>query len=99
MKKLIMTLAAFSLFASGSAYAGCGSHGGGYSRGYSALSSSRRYDPERRARKQGQRRRRQRPQKRLRLPLRPPPRMPSCPSKPLQQSKPRRHRHAGADYG
>jgi hypothetical protein len=41
MKKLIMTLAAFSLFASGSAYAGCASHGGGYSRGYSALSSSR----------------------------------------------------------
>ena len=43
MKKLIMTLAAFSLFASGSAYAGCGSHGGGYSRGYSAPSSSRQY--------------------------------------------------------
>jgi hypothetical protein len=41
MKKMIMTLAAFSLFASGSAYAGCGSHGGGYSRGYSAPSSSR----------------------------------------------------------
>jgi hypothetical protein len=43
MKKLIMTLAAFSLFASGSAYAGCGSHGGGYARGYSAPSSSRQY--------------------------------------------------------
>jgi hypothetical protein len=41
MKKMIMTLAAFSLFASGSAYAGCGSHGGGYSRGYSAPSASR----------------------------------------------------------
>jgi hypothetical protein len=35
MKKLIMTLAAFSLLASGPAFAGCGSHGGGYSRQYS----------------------------------------------------------------
>ena len=43
MKKLIMTLAAFSLLASGPAFAGCGSHGGGYSRAYSAPSSSRQY--------------------------------------------------------
>lgn len=43
MKKLIMTLAAFSLVASGPAFAGCGSHGGGYSRAYSAPSSSRQY--------------------------------------------------------
>jgi hypothetical protein len=42
MKKLIMTLAAFSLFASGPAFAGCGSHGGGYSRAYTP-SASRQY--------------------------------------------------------
>jgi hypothetical protein len=52
MKKLIMTLAAFSLLASGPAFAGCGSHGGGYSRAYGAHSSSRQYStpaPERKA--------------------------------------------------
>jgi hypothetical protein len=50
MKKLIMTLAAFSLFASGPAFAGagCGSHGGGYSRAYSAPSyAAPRTTPER----------------------------------------------------
>lgn len=31
MKKLIMTIAAVALFASGPAFAGCGSHGGGSS--------------------------------------------------------------------
>ncbi len=41
MKKLIMTTTAFALFASGPAFAGCGSHGGGYSRGASAASYSR----------------------------------------------------------
>ena len=40
MKKLIMTIAAFALFASGPAFAGCGSHGGGYARGSSASSYS-----------------------------------------------------------
>jgi hypothetical protein len=45
MKKLIMTLAAFSLCASGPAFAGCGSHGGGYSRAYSAHSSSQYSTP------------------------------------------------------
>ena len=50
MRKLIMTLAAFSLFASGPAFAGCGSHGGGYSRASSTPSYSRQYStpaPER----------------------------------------------------
>ena len=46
MKKLIMTLAALSLFATGPAFAGCGSHGGGYSRGYSAPSASRQYSAQ-----------------------------------------------------
>ena len=41
MKKLIMTTTAFALFASGPAFAGCGSHGGGTSRGASAASYSR----------------------------------------------------------
>jgi hypothetical protein len=40
MKKLILTIAAFALFASGPAFAGCGSHGGGYARGSSASSYS-----------------------------------------------------------
>jgi hypothetical protein len=43
MKKLIMTLAAFCLLMSAPAFAGCGSHGGGYSRAYSAPSSARQY--------------------------------------------------------
>ena len=41
MKKLIMTTTAFALFAAGPAFAGCGSHGSGYSRGASAASYSR----------------------------------------------------------
>ncbi len=52
MKKLIMTLAALSLFASGSAFAGCGSHGGGYSRASTAPSYARQSSaaaPERKA--------------------------------------------------
>jgi hypothetical protein len=40
MKRLIVTLAALSLMASGPAFAGCGSHGGGYSRAYGASSHS-----------------------------------------------------------
>jgi hypothetical protein len=46
MKKLIMTLAAVFLLATGPAFAGCGSHGGGYSRAYSAPSASRPYSTQ-----------------------------------------------------
>lgn len=40
MKEPIMTLAALALVVSGPAFAGCGSHGGGTSRAYSAPSYS-----------------------------------------------------------
>jgi hypothetical protein len=39
MKKLIMTVTAVAMFAPGPAFAGCGSHGGGYSRSYAAPAS------------------------------------------------------------
>lgn len=49
MKKPIMTLAALSLVLSGPAFAGCGSHGGGTSRAYSAQSDSAAAPLERKA--------------------------------------------------